>query len=825
MADKPLEIKEIPLTGKLITAVDPATIDTNFQSLKNLRYTSTNLRGISGMSKINTTALSSYSKVRSGIHFTKETPSETHVLVQAYNSGETASQILQNTVDIPNQGDFSGTALHTDASGAGRGHFENVSQGQVTYCNGVESMIWGGDEYRAARFLNGDSGMTVILDYSNEVSTTSTEALNIATLSQDYIYIGSTLPLQGFKLTVGTVNTTSATMVVKYWTGSTWSSDILGADNTVSGGVPLAQTGTVTFSSDTESTAKTRMINGNILYWYQVYVANMDNTTTVTYCTVDASFQSIKDIWDGGDRTVLAALVQKATAGAAKADYTVNVFEENYNTAVTSTYADYGNLLTSDSIYFGFSEQMAGIFVNVAYDNENTTGSASVAYWNGSAWISVGALQDTTKVGGVSFAESGAITWTPPARTLEHKTILGKALPLYFYKVTFSASTTGGARFTYIAGISAQKDIPGYTFPIYAHNRVWLCSNKKGDRNSAICSSSNTTSVFNGNDTTELFFGDETALTAGTALYSQFGSSLYNIVIFCKLHETWILSGSGPEDWVQYKAANNIGCAAHLTMQRINLGFEPQAGQNRYVAIWQASEGIYIFDGKNFRPIHGDISNYFDHQDVNSINEDKLKDSVAFFDENNLEYHWLFANGSSTTLNKELVYNLRYQKWYEIDRNTGKALQFGFTVTEDSGDRINYGTIDTGYMERLENGTAFDGSDIVHELHTGDMALAKNSITTQTELRNIKLIAIAKSTTTNDITLTHYGDSSTTGTSYTDLSTSNSGFRLIDVTRSLGSGPRTFHSIKFNMTTNDETIGFEPLFIGLAYKTVRLNLR
>jgi hypothetical protein len=783
MADTALKIKEIALTGKLITSVDASTIDTNFQSLKNLRYTQTGLRAIQGMSKINTTALTTYLKIRSGIHFAKYQPAETHVLVQAYNTGLTASQVLQNTTAIPDQGDFSGTALHTDASGAGVGRFANVSQGQLVYCNGVESMIWGGDEYRVAGFINGDSGLTAVLDYADQVRNTSTGALNTATLTQDYLYIGSTLPLQGFKLTVGVVNAAAATMVVKYWTGSAWSSDILGTDGTASGGAPLGQSGAVTFSADTESTAKPRMINGVILYWYQVYIASMDNTTTVTYCTVDASFQSVKDIWDGTDRTILAAITNKGT----DVDYTVNVIEENYNTAAANTYADIGSLATSDEIYLGFSERMMGFFINMAYDHPNTGAAVmTVKYWDGSAWATVGTIQDATLVGGVSLNKSGSVTWTPPAATSESKTIVAKGIPLYYYQITFSGALTAAARYTYVAGITAQKNISGYKFPVYAHNRVWL---------------------------------------TGISLYSQFGSSLYNLVVFFKAHETWILIGSNPEDWVTYPANENIGCVAPATLQRVNLGAKDLPDQNRYVVIFQAAEGIYMFDGKNMKLLSEDIGNFFDHRSAETINEDKLKDSVSFFDNVNREYHWLFASGSSTTLDKEMVYDLTRDKWYEPSRGTGKAIQYGFSVKETNGDIINYGSLDTGYMERLENGNDFDGADIVTEWQFGDMAIHNGSMFTKTILRKVKLVTVAKTVTGNSVTMTHYGDTSTTGTgTASTMAPTRTGYRLADKTWGQNSKPRVYHSLKFTMSTNNESTAFEPIAVGLGYDIHSIDL-
>ena len=53
-------LKEIALNGKLRTADDPTTIGNDFQSLINMRYADNNPVGIGGMTKINTTALTTY---------------------------------------------------------------------------------------------------------------------------------------------------------------------------------------------------------------------------------------------------------------------------------------------------------------------------------------------------------------------------------------------------------------------------------------------------------------------------------------------------------------------------------------------------------------------------------------------------------------------------------------------------------------------------------------------------------------------------------------------------------------------------------------------
>ena len=141
MADK-RKHKTIPFSGKLMTA-EPAVVGENFRTLKNVRYWDGHGKGVQGMTKINSAAVmdATYLKTRSAFHFVKTQPAETHVLAQAYNTGLTASQILDNKAAVPATGSFEATEVWTDSSGATRGSFSDAPDGQIIYCNGVDSCI------------------------------------------------------------------------------------------------------------------------------------------------------------------------------------------------------------------------------------------------------------------------------------------------------------------------------------------------------------------------------------------------------------------------------------------------------------------------------------------------------------------------------------------------------------------------------------------------------------------------------------------------------------------------------------------------------------
>lgn len=307
-------------------------------------------------------------------------------------------------------------------------------------------------------------------------------------------------------------------------------------------------------------------------------------------------------------------------------------------------------------------------------------------------------------------------------------------------------------------------------------------------------------------------------------MYSQFGSNLYNLLVVLKEHETWVLAGNGPTDWIQYNVSKRIGCVAPKTVAVLNTVFELAPGQNRILVVWQDAEGIYMFDGRNITPIHLDIQDYLDETKSYGINSAMMSKSVGFIDEKNQEYHWLFANGSSTVLNKEFVYDLRRNKWYEVNRGANAQITYGMSVNEVGGDSYTYGFLDTGYTEELESGTTFDGNSILHEFQVGDMPLL-DSFAQESEVRILRLISVAKTNTTNLVQGKYYLDTNPTPYSFTlsakDSRPNRGTFRVANNFTRLGNEGGIFHSFYFSLTTNNETIGFEPLALVALVRPTR----
>ncbi|KKK49342.1 hypothetical protein LCGC14_3136020, partial [marine sediment metagenome] len=144
-------------SGKWNPSEEPLLIGQNgFQDIQNLRYFQNHLRGVKGDIKVTETiANTPYYKPRSAYHFTKDNPTETHIIAQFFNEDLDDSVLSQNVTPPPNAGEFSGITLHQDVPGSKVGSFATVSGGNLAYANGEEVLIWGGNERPVHGFLLG----------------------------------------------------------------------------------------------------------------------------------------------------------------------------------------------------------------------------------------------------------------------------------------------------------------------------------------------------------------------------------------------------------------------------------------------------------------------------------------------------------------------------------------------------------------------------------------------------------------------------------------------------------------------------------------------
>ncbi|MEE9239474.1 MAG: hypothetical protein V3U58_07905, partial [Thermodesulfobacteriota bacterium] len=164
------------------------------------------------------------------------------------------------------------------------------------------------------------------------------------------------------------------------------------------------------------------------------------------------------------------------------------------------------------------------------------------------------------------------------------------------------------------------------------------------------------------------------------------------------------------------------------------------------------------------------------------------------------------------------------QKWWEADRSSGLRLQAGANVKDTNGAHYNYAVEDNGFIHRLENGQDFSGTAISYEMEFGDVPLS-GDINIESIIRHLQIIMVQK--TSGTITITHFGDGEDTGTTLT-MSQIKANYRFTMPIESLGQikfGSHVFHRLKFTISTSDQTIGFEPLYIGGFIETKRRKFK
>ncbi len=431
-------------------------------------------------------------------------------------------------------------------------------------------------------------------------------------------YVASTRPLRGAKFYIGHANDTASSTTVKYWSNGAWVEVTTFSDGTVSGGITLAIDGSITFDT-TVSVAKPRMVNNVYAYWYLFSFSGINDDTTVYYVTLDAPFQQIVDLWDGIMRPISSYM--RYTSNKYK-DETPNVLKEDYY-HITDDPADnltYSNmtLSTTEFVLCGFTERLCGMDFKIVTDRVNSVASqVTIYHWNGSAWTLCSGINDGTKEGGVTFSKSGTISWDAPPESAEFQTSVRSSSRMYwYYKIVVSKSLSASVFVDLVQGVPAQKTVHGYSYPVLWQNRLWLLTDNYGNRNSAICSATDTVCVFNGQDAISpdgpMQFGTEDELVAGATIFSRFSGVLSDNLILFKRTEVWLIDGTGPQDYKKYKISDKYGCVAPGTLKTCDMGYKTDEGPNRHVLIWQSQSGIVMFDGNSIFPISNDIEDKFD---------------------------------------------------------------------------------------------------------------------------------------------------------------------------------------------------------------------
>lgn len=849
----------VPDESSVSAGADPTNL--NYITLRNLRYagagTGTSLEGVLGYTKVNTTPISTYTKIRNGHQlFVNATDTASHVLVQGVASNG-SSAVFLNSAQITNQGNFTSTIVHTDAAGAGLGRFSTGAGDVLVYSNGVENRVWGGNETRASAFymVTNSSGWNPN-DYTEAAESSLDDSASCIPIgdSQRFWIVMSTRALRGVKYTVKTANSVPANATAKYWDGTAFSSVAGFSDGTSVGGKSLAQSGWMTFTS-TVGSAKPYHFEGKYLYAYLFEISA--GSASVSHVTVDAPWQAIPDVWDGSYRTNRQMQVIK---GGIARSYTLETQDESSTQYPIAGL--FGGVNATDYAIVMFKERIAGLKFKFIADSVNTNPSEVTVYYNnGTEWANPSALTDGTSNGTCSLSRDGIMTWNPPAKETEFpQTLYGSTG--YAYKLAWSA-TLGNSTSTaeesvgvdVISGIPAPNPPAVAKFSSSYQGRLMLCNfESKGQANRIDFSYPNAPDIWNGEQTSNdgeysLYFGASSEpIVAATEIFNRIGNSPNSMFVVLKKTSTYMTIGTDSATasrtlFTNYTVSNTVGCAAPLTLATCEMGYDVAESVQRNLAIWLSYSGPYTFDGMVLQPIPG-ISSYFNPAESKCINFKAIENSRAWYDSTYREYNLLIPSGTGQTENNVwLVYDMVRKKWFEknVGYNANLYPISGFPVQDEYGSRYIYAGRNDGYMMRLEDGTSWDSTAIDQTVETGDFFFSDN-LFMATTIRNIKVIA-SRIDESHNLSLYHIADTADDGVYSSFYNTEDFGWintpdftwgsgSVISMSLNLSNSSATIvkktahvnltgllHRLKFTVSTSNTKKGFRPIgFILSGYE-------
>lgn len=210
-------------------------------------------------------------------------------------------------------------------------------------------------------------------DYSVEVADgrSSTVAVLDNLGTNEYFFVRAPVPIKSITVTVTAANGNASTLTMQYWKG-TWSTVAI-TDNTASGGDTLAQTGSVTWTAQSDEIP--HYLFGESGFWYKFKVsAALDAEVEVSAVTFDNDWQSLPNVWDG----VLTEGIEAKVYNAEQLKYSL------YSTSSITL----GSLDTDDYLYVGFIDPLVGMYLDVGgtpnITDATVTGSSNISFHDGS---------------------------------------------------------------------------------------------------------------------------------------------------------------------------------------------------------------------------------------------------------------------------------------------------------------------------------------------------------------------------------------------------------------------------------------------------------
>jgi hypothetical protein len=708
---------------------------------RNVRKVSTagGWKGRKGCQLLNTTAAGSGSAIQSMHQYTNPLHGDYHFILQCANDllnsatavgellTEAGSIILQEngqSILSESQADpldvgvlFDTSILASGVTVGGVPGFSAIVGEYFVYADGSGiPVIFGGDTPYCTGFVVYDASETAYVDYTREVTDgkQSTNAV-LGSAAGDIYYVCSPEIADAIHLTFGTtVNTEASAATVKAWRSGAWAA-VTGPSDGTEGTQTHDTDGTISW---TRGADEMKVINGIMGYWYQVSFSAAISAVDVISCRVSFDATNITAKWDG---------TFQDPAGCLFYDQSEDEYDEVLGRVTTdseSTYIDLNAATTSDFIYIKTLEPATGFGFAIAQDQANDVAAVIdlLEYWSGNAWTGVATnLDDGTlnSAGTKSFTTTGRFWFDASAMTPKKRTWQGDSIPGYWYRISWDVALGTATQVYRVLYAAYPEDFEVFDGVTEFQGRAIFWGGSKYP-NRLFYTPFDRPDVTTGNDagyTTKSFGGAKSKI--------KLAMKLYEYIVVWKTDGVWLMD----KDFNIEQVADKVGIGSPKTAVTLEIGLSGVSRDELVsVAIWQDSDGVYIFDGSKPKKVSGPVDHYFNPEySGTAISPSNISNLQAFPDPANDEYHLLLPT-------QELVYNYKTDEWYPPWERS-LPLVAGIDLKSPDGEDRIYAGSQGGFVMRIE----YDTSDkdagnadtiIIHEIKTRALAAAPDESTT-----------------------------------------------------------------------------------------------
>jgi hypothetical protein len=384
-----------------------------FSVAQNIRSDHPGFKKRLGYAKQHTTA-DGTNRVERLYHLYREKAQEEWVLAQLSDG-----DILKSTTMPPGTttGAF-GPELWSGTTAPNPGAFSKLSD-MLVHSNGVDQhQLWTGETEDVSGFVVYKGGtdpttLTGVLEEGEDytLQVTDGQASTVAVLDSldrgfngEGFFVKTDTPAKSFTFTVGAANANLGTLACYYWKNdSTWAEVSGLSDGTASGGAPMAQTGTISFTEPTD--IQDKYLFGKVGYWYLFVVK--DDFTAADDLTGYTEIDSGTDISLSATVATVTTMERQANSSVTKSYGASNFGDFIHRCKVNQGAVDdtgLGVVWVVSNGYFTYADCLTNtdgiqVFLNrsgadykiacIDHENTNTDSSVIAASAFGDRWLEI----------------------------------------------------------------------------------------------------------------------------------------------------------------------------------------------------------------------------------------------------------------------------------------------------------------------------------------------------------------------------------------------------------------------------------------------------